>query len=205
MRRSLYLIIFISFLIVSAVTVGKQTVNPVNGDSITLPFAQTEAVIPAATKVTVDTIAIEKPTGQPVTIDPGQFVAYAETLIGTPYVYGSTDPAVGFDCSGFINHVAHHFNLQVPRSSVEFSNFGEDVIVPNAKAGDLILFTGTDAGNKTVGHIGIVTANPDGQLEFIHSSSGKARGVTVSSLEGYYEKRFVKVIRILREANRLNA
>jgi hypothetical protein len=36
----------------------------------------------------------------------------------------------------------------------------------------------------------------EGELQFIHSSSGKAYGVTVSPLKGYYEGRFVKVIRI---------
>ena len=133
-----------------------------------------------------------------VTTDPGQFVAFAQTLIGTPYAYGSMDPSVGFDCSGFINYVAAHFNVKVPRSSVDFTNVGQEVSQDDAKTGDLILFTGTDSTSRVVGHIGIVTENPAGQqLEFIHSSSGKANGVTVSNLEGYYSSRFVKVIRIL--------
>src|SRR3954465_11481721 len=34
-----------------------------------------------------------------------EVLAYAETLIGTPYKYGSADPDIGFDCSGFITHV----------------------------------------------------------------------------------------------------
>src|SRR5688572_30021886 len=38
--------------------------------------------------------------------------------------------------------------------------------------------------------------NSNGDLQFIHSSSGKAYGVTVSPLKGYYSGRFVKVIRI---------
>ena len=133
-----------------------------------------------------------------VTTDPAQFVAFAQTLIGTPYAYGSMDPSVGFDCSGFINYVAAHFNVKVPRSSVDFTNVGQEVTQDEAKTGDLILFTGTDSTSRVVGHIGIVTENPVGQqLEFIHSSSGKANGVTISNLEGYYTSRFVKVIRIL--------
>jgi cell wall-associated NlpC family hydrolase len=70
----------------------------------------------------------------------------------------------------------------------------------NAEPGDLILFTGTDPLKHDVGHIGIITNNLDGQVEFIHSSSGKAKGVTVSDLSDYYKTRFVKIIRILPAA-----
>jgi cell wall-associated NlpC family hydrolase len=130
-------------------------------------------------------------------IDPGSFVEFAKSFIGTPYVYGSTDPNVGFDCSGFINHVSGHFGLKVPRSSVDFTNVGIEVSRNEARAGDFILFTGTDSTRRVVGHMGIVTRNEDGGLEFVHSSSGKAKGVVLSELEGYYETRFVKVIRLL--------
>lgn len=126
-----------------------------------------------------------------------EFVEYAKSLTGTPYLYGSVDPAKGLDCSGFINAVSNHFGIKVPRSSVEFTNLGTTVESKTAKPGDLILFTGTDPRRRIVGHIGIVTENIGGQLQFIHSSSGKANGVTTSELEGYYETRFVKVIRIL--------
>ena len=133
------------------------------------------------------------------TIQATEFVEYAKTLIGTPYLYGSVDPNKGLDCSGFINAVSNHLGIDVPRSSVEFTNFGADINTINAKPGDLILFTGTDPGKHVVGHIGIITDNANGHIQFIHSSSGKAKGVTISDLEGYYETRFVKVIRIFPE------
>jgi cell wall-associated NlpC family hydrolase len=127
------------------------------------------------------------------------YVAFAKTLIGTPYLYGSVDPARGFDCSGFINYISKHFDMKVPRSSVDFTNFGTTIDSNNAQPGDLILFTGTDATRRIVGHMGIITGNVDGKIQFIHSSSGKGKGVVISDLEGYYETRFVKVIRILSE------
>ena len=125
-----------------------------------------------------------------------EFVEYARTFIGTPYLYGSVDPGKGLDCSGFINAVSSHFGIKVPRSSAEFTNLGADVETINAKPGDLILFTGTDPAKHVVGHIGIITNNENGDVQFIHSSSGKANGVTISELDGYYETRLVKVIRI---------
>lgn len=128
------------------------------------------------------------------------FVGYAKTLTGTPYLYGSVDPAKGLDCSGFINAVSNHFGIKVPRSSVEFTNVGTTIESGAAQPGDLVLFTGTDPNKHVVGHIGIITDNNDGHLKFIHSSSGKANGVTTSDLDGYYQSRFVKVIRIFPTA-----
>ncbi|MFT4092487.1 MAG: C40 family peptidase [Niabella sp.] len=122
-------------------------------------------------------------------------VDFAETLKGTPYLYASSDPARGFDCSGFITYVFNHFGIAVPRSSVEFTNKGTEVPLQQAKRGDLILFTGTDSSSNIVGHMGIVTEHTD-SLRFIHSSSGKANGVTVTALNSYYLSRFVKVITI---------
>jgi cell wall-associated NlpC family hydrolase len=123
-------------------------------------------------------------------------VSFAETLIGTRYKYASTDPAEGFDCSGFITYVFNHFNIKVPRSSIDFTNVGSGVSLQDAMRGDIVLFTGTDSTERFVGHMGIVTKNDNGDLQFIHSSSGKADGVTLTPLNNYYRGRFVKVIRI---------
>lgn len=126
---------------------------------------------------------------------PQQVVAFAKTLIGVPYLYGSTDPAKGFDCSGFITYVFKHFNIVVPRSSIDFTNVGKEVSAAGAKEGDLILFTGTDSTEKFVGHMGIVVSNTD-TLKFIHSTSGKQYGVTITPLNDYYKGRYVKTVRI---------
>ncbi len=130
---------------------------------------------------------------------PENILNFAKTLIGVPYLYGSTDPARGFDCSGFITYVFNHFGISVPRSSIDFTNVGTEVKLSNALPGDLILFTGTDSTEKFVGHMGIITENAD-SLRFIHSTSGKKYGVTITTLNEYYKKRFVKINRIFSEA-----
>ena len=129
-------------------------------------------------------------------ISPGELVSFAETLIGTPYKYASTDPRAGFDCSGFVTYVFNHFNILVPRSSIHFTTVGKKILLTGAKPGDLILFTGTDSTIQTVGHIGIIVSNEDGLVRFIHSTSGRAYGVVITPLEEYYTGRFVKVIRV---------
>ena len=129
-------------------------------------------------------------------ITPGSLVAFGKSLVGTPYLYASCDPANGFDCSGFITYVFNHFGIAVPRSSVDFTNVGREIPKELARPGDLILFTGTDSTKRIVGHMGIVESNEKDNLLFIHSTSGKAMSVVISLLEGYYETRFVKVIRV---------
>jgi len=130
-------------------------------------------------------------------IHPDSLVAFARTLVGVPYLYASADPANGFDCSGFITYVFNHFNTIVPRSSVDFTNYGSELAIEKAKPGDLILFTGTDSTIRIVGHMGIVESIKNDTLYFIHSTSGKMKGVVITPLGNYYRSRFVKVIRVL--------
>lgn len=127
---------------------------------------------------------------------PELLLNYAKTLVGTPYKYASVNVSEGLDCSGFITHVFNHFGIVVPRSSVDFTNYGVPVNLPESIPGDLILFTGTDSLIEIVGHMGIITENRNGEIYFIHSTSGKAYGVTITALNNYYRNRFVKVIRI---------
>lgn len=121
-------------------------------------------------------------------------VTFSETLIGTKYTYGSSEKEKGFDCSGFINYVFNHFKISVPRSSVDFTNAGDEVPIKDSKPGDIILFTGHDEKSGVVGHMGIITENKNGNLLFIHASESK--GVIISGMNSYFIPRFVKVNRV---------
>jgi cell wall-associated NlpC family hydrolase len=133
---------------------------------------------------------------KPLKINRTDLVSYAKTFIGTPYKYGSTTPANGLDCSGFIMVVFGHFDVKTPRVSRDFTNEGTTIKLSEAKAGDLILFTGSDNSTGIVGHIGIVTETGS-VLTFISSTSGKNIGVIEAKLSGYWKTHFVKVIRVL--------
>lgn len=170
--------------------------------------AQKPAEKPSLNKDTVKTSTVNYPAKKTVepyrnagiieTADtkPAEVLSFAKKLIGIPYLYASTDPVKGFDCSGFITYVFNHFNIAVPRSSVDFTNVGKEVNYKNAMPGDLILFTGTDSTIRIVGHMGIVESVDNGTLKFIHSTSGKAKGVVITEFGNYYKSRFVKTIRI---------
>lgn len=142
-------------------------------------------------------------SGRQATLPPNaklrtELVHFAQQYTGTPYLFASSDPRQGFDCSGYINFVFNHFNFDVPRSSKDFEFFGRTVNIADAKEGDLVLFTGTDEHDPAIGHIGILIDSKGMQSDFVHSSSGKANGVTISSLRQQgYAKRFVKVISVI--------
>lgn len=148
--------------------------------------------------VNMDTVLTKQKPGTVIgteKLSRNDLVDFAKTLIGVTYKWAGTSPDNGFDCSGFITYVFNHFNVKVPRSSVDFTNVGKEVPLALAKPGDLILFTGTDSTIRIVGHMGIVVDNVD-TLHFIHSTSGKQYGVTITPLNIYYRGRFVKVVDI---------
>lgn len=133
------------------------------------------------------------------TLQPARLVVFAQKLKGIPYKYASTDPAEGFDCSGFITYVFNHFGIIVPRRSFDFLHVNNEVNIKDAKPGDLILFTGTDETDRDVGHMGIITLQSPDSTVFIHSTSGhENKGVVETPLNEYYQKRYVKTVRIFK-------
>ncbi|MEO6869242.1 MAG: C40 family peptidase [Ginsengibacter sp.] len=195
MRIFKYLLIFIINISCNDLGTKLKSDNP--DTAVITSVSDTESILNnntlGGTSDTLNKVQNEKPNVQ--TVSRHELVNYAKTLTGTPYKYASIDPSKGFDCSGFITYVFNHFNWEVPRSSVDFTNFGKEINLANATEGDLILFTGTSDSIRVVGHMGIVTENTD-SLKFIHSTSGRAYGVTISNLGERYKKRFVKIIRI---------
>lgn len=130
-------------------------------------------------------------------ITPQQLLAYADSLKGIPYSTASTDPAYGLDCSGFVACVFNHFDIAVPRSSVDYTFMHRQIPLKDARPGDLILFTGTDSTVRIVGHMGIITSPPASSLKFIHSTSGNDNeGVVETPMDGYYLSRYIKTIRV---------
>lgn len=125
-------------------------------------------------------------------------IDFARKLLGIKYKYAATSPTQGFDCSGFVYYVFGKFGVKLPRSSSAIGKSGETVPLNDAKAGDIILFTGTNPSKRTIGHVGIVVSNNTAEgLRFIHASSGKAQAVTETMLEGSYKRRFMKVVRVI--------
>lgn len=82
-----------------------------------------------------------------------QVTAAAEKYIGLPYVWGGNDPAVGLDCSSFVQNVFKDLGYSLPRVTYDQINQGRPVAsLEQAQPGDL-LFT------HNTGHVAIYLGN----------------------------------------------
>ncbi len=134
-------------------------------------------------------------------INADSLVLFSKMYLGTNYQHGSCNPKSGFDCSGFVYFVFNHFNIKVPRSSIDYSNYGKTIPIDSCKIGDVIVFTGTNAKNRKPGHVGIIVSKLGEELQFIHSSSNtKHGGVKLSTFKEspYYKVRFLKIVRVTK-------
>jgi cell wall-associated NlpC family hydrolase/uncharacterized coiled-coil protein SlyX len=77
-------------------------------------------------------------------------VAYAESFIGYPYVWGATGPNA-FDCSGLVQYVFARFGIQLPRTSFAQYGVGVSVSKSDLRPGDLVFFSTDGAGASHVG------------------------------------------------------
>lgn len=133
------------------------------------------------------------------TINADSLVSFCKKQLGIKYHYANCDPEAGFDCSGFVYYVFEHFKVKVPRSSIDYENFGTKVSMDSCKIGDVIIFTGTDATKRKPGHVGIIISKPGEELQFIHSSSDKKTpGIKISNYKTSenYKKRYLKIVRV---------
>jgi cell wall-associated NlpC family hydrolase len=122
-------------------------------------------------------------------------VTFGMRYLGTPYAVAGNGKN-GFDCSGFVYYVYQHFNIDVPRSSIDFEHFGKEVSIENVQKGDILLFLSPT--RNVIGHIGIVS-NPLGRnSDFVHASSGREMKVIITNFANSgYPERFIKAIRVL--------
>ena len=113
-----------------------------------------------------------------------KLIGLAKSKLGDSYVYAATGPD-HFDCSGFVYYVFRENGIGIPRASLQQSQSGKKLSRKALKRGDILSFDTHDRGH--INHSGIYLGNG----KFIHSSSGKAYGVTISELnKGFYKDKF---------------
>jgi cell wall-associated NlpC family hydrolase len=109
-------------------------------------------------------------------------VMAALSQVGTPYVYGGSDPAEGLDCSGLTQFAHAAAGVSIPRVSTA-QRAAARPIRRSPAPGDLVFFkTGPSQY-----HVGVMV---DGE-RFVHASTSKRR-VRLSSLsKDYWRQRYL--------------
>lgn len=86
----------------------------------------------------------------------GQILSFAESFLGSPYVWGGTTPNPGFDCSGLVQYVFAHFGVNLDRVTWDQYQEGLSVAESDLKPGDLVFFSTYAPGAS---HVGIYVGN----------------------------------------------
>ncbi|HUH66718.1 MAG TPA: NlpC/P60 family protein [Syntrophales bacterium] len=116
------------------------------------------------------------------------FIRVAKGFLGAPYRLGGSSVR-GLDCSAFVKKIYEFFDVSLPRTAKEQAHVGMKVSRDDLKEGDLVFFN----TRRAYGHVGIYIGNN----EFVHASAGRERRVRIDTLDKpYYNKRFVKAVRI---------
>jgi poly-gamma-glutamate capsule biosynthesis protein CapA/YwtB (metallophosphatase superfamily) len=125
------------------------------------------------------------------TID--RIIAHGQTLLGKPYRYKTEGRML--DCSGFVSYICSKLGFQLSRSCPGIANEVVKVDYGSISRGDILFFKGSNKSSEGVGHVGMVTAVANDQIEFMHSCN---RGIIVEkyNTNRYYLDRFLFAGRI---------
>lgn len=120
-------------------------------------------------------------------------VFQALDLVGTPYRFGGSSPAAGFDCSGLIHYVYREAaGIDLPRTTAGLGALRTPAPAANAlQPGDVVLFS-VKRGGK-VDHAGIYVGDGD----FIHAPSSGGRVRVEPLARRYWQRSYRGARRIL--------
>lgn len=83
---------------------------------------------------------------------------FAKTLLGTPYVWGGTNPDMGLDCSGFVQLALKQVGVNLPRISAAQAQSGQRTDIGKLQVGDLVAWDNSSRNNGA-DHIAIYLGN----------------------------------------------
>jgi len=86
-------------------------------------------------------------------------VELARSQIGMPYVWGASDPHVGFDCSGLVEWVYAQVGVALPRTAQAQYDATLRLSPAQLQPGDLVFFANTYPSAEPITHVGIYLGN----------------------------------------------
>ena len=136
-----------------------------------------------------EVVVEEKQSASNSNVNGQQAANIASGFVGSPYVWGASNPSIGFDCSGLVKYVYQQLGVNLPHSSGAQFNSGYAVNINSLKPGDIVFFS----NRGSLDHVGIIVSS-DGT--FIHASTPRS-GVKYDNVySSYYQKVFSGARRI---------
>ena len=115
-----------------------------------------------------------------------ELMLHSMGLVGTPYRWGGSSTATGFDCSGMIQFVYKNaLDVSRPRTARDMAAASRKIPDNQLKAGDLVFFN--TGGSSQYSHVGLYIGNG----EFIHAPSSGKTIKTEKLSSPYYAKHYL--------------
>ena len=115
-----------------------------------------------------------------------ELMLHSMGLVGTPYRWGGSSTATGFDCSGMIQFVDNNaLGVSLPRTARDMAAASRKIPDNQLKAGDLVFFN--TGGSSQYSHVGLYIGNG----EFIHAPSSGKIIKTEKLSSPYYAKHYL--------------
>ena len=173
---------------------ATRTTGTTAGGPVPRPFPgaplppESDAPAPPVVAPPPPAVASGSPVPVPTLPSPA-LIGTALSFRGVPYQYGGSDPATGFDCSGFVQYVFAQHGLRLPREVRDQYRVGDEIERDDVQAGDLVFFETVSRGAS---HVGLAI----GGDQFVHapSSTGVVRVERFTS--SYWGPKFVGARRV---------
>ena len=119
-----------------------------------------------------------------------KLVKIARSFLGLPYRWGGMSERRGVDCSGLVKILFGKLHVQLPRSSRQQIQSGQEVSVDKLEMGDLVFFS---SGGETPNHVGVYV----GDHRFLHAEKKAGRVIITDLSQPWYVKHFLGARRVV--------
>lgn len=119
-----------------------------------------------------------------------KLASMARSFLGLPYRWGGMSERRGADCSGLVKMIFAKLHIDLPRTSRDQIQSGEEIPIDNLKTGDLVFFS-SDGSTPT--HVGVYM----GHHQFLHAEQKAGRVIITDLSQPWYAKRFLGARRVV--------
>jgi cell wall-associated NlpC family hydrolase len=119
-----------------------------------------------------------------------RLVNAASEFLGAPYRWSGMSKQGGVDCSGLVKMVFAKLHIELPRTSREQIQSGEEVTMDKLKIGDLVFFSSNGA---TPNHVGLYI----GDSQFVHAEKKAGQVIITDLTQRWYAERFLGARRVI--------